>query len=198
MPHVLLLRAIPLIARYGYALLFPIAVVEGPAIAMIAGGLVAAGQLDGMVAGLLLVTADLVGDGAYYALGRFGHAPMLKRISRRLALTAERLRPLEQRFRDNAWKLLMIGKTQAIGSIILYFAGVSRMPFARYMALNLVGTVPKVVLFGAVGFFLGETVLHSTHYIDYVTVTLFGFAFLLLVLYWLIRRRLWKELEQEI
>lgn len=198
MPHDLLAHVIPLLAKYGYAILLPIAVVEGPGVAVVAGALVAAGHLNGVAACLLLVAADLVGDAGYYGLGRFGHAPLLKQISKRLSLTPERLRPLEQRFRDNDWKLLMIGKTQALGSIILYFAGASRMSFVRYMVLNVIGTFPKVVLFELVGYFLGRSILNSTRYVDYVTVTMFGVALVLLVLYWLIRRRLSKGLIQDI
>ena len=198
MPHILLIRAIPLLAKYGYAMLLPIAVVEGPVITMIAGALVAAGQMDAVITGLLLVAADLVGDAAYYGLGRYGHGPLLRQISKRLHLLPERLGRLEQRFHDNDWKLIMIGKTQALGSIILYFAGASRMSFVRYMALNLVGTVPKVVLFEAAGYFIGESILHSAHYIDFVTFTLFGVALILLVLYWLVRHYLFRDLAHDI
>lgn len=189
-----LTRLMPLLARYGYAILLPIAVVEGPAMSMIAGALVAAGQLNGVTACILLVLADLVGDAGYYGLGRFGHAPLLAAISTRLSLTPERLAPLEERFHANDWKLLMIGKTQALGSIILYFAGASRMSFSRYMLLNLFGTVPKVILFELIGYFLWRGVLHSTRYVDFVTFSLFGLALVLLVLYWLVRRNLAKEL----
>ncbi len=198
MPHILFVRVIPLFAKYGYMVLLPVAVVEGPAMALIAGALVAAGQMNGVTACLLLVAADLVGDAGYYSLGRFGHAPLLRWISKRLSLTPERLRPLEQRFRDNDWKLILIGKTQALGSIILYFAGASRMPFVRYMALNLAGTVPKVILFEAIGYFLGLSIISATHYIDYITIVMFGFALILLVLYILIRRYVWKDLIQDI
>jgi membrane protein DedA with SNARE-associated domain len=198
MSHTLLTRVLPLLATYGYAILLPVAVIEGPAMAMVAGALVAAGQLNGVAACLLLVAADLVGDAGYYGLGRFGHAPLLKRISKRLSLTPERFHPLEQRFRDNDWKLLMIGKTQALGSVILYFAGASRMPFLRYMVLNVVGTLPKVILFELAGYFIGQSILHSMKYIDYITVVMFGVAMILLVLYWFIRRHLWKDLIQDI
>jgi membrane protein DedA with SNARE-associated domain len=189
---------VPILAQYGYSMLLPIAVVEGPAMAMIAGALVAAGQLNGVTACLLLIAADLVGDALYYGLGRYGHAPLLARISKRLALTPERLAPLERRFHDNDWKLLMIGKTQALGSVILYFAGASRMSFVRYMLVNLVGTAPKVILFELVGYFLWQSVLQSTRYIDYLTFVLFGAALVLLVIYWLIRRYLWKDLVDDI
>lgn len=189
---------ITIMAHYGYALMLPIAVVEGPAMAMIAGALIAAGQMSWVVASILLMLADLVGDALYYGLGRFGHAPLLGQIGSRLGLTEDRMAPLEKRFHENDWKLLMIGKTQALGSLILYFAGASRMPFGRYMALNLVGTLPKVLLFELVGYFLGQGLLHTTKYIDYVTFVLFGIAAVLLVAYFLVRRYLWRDLLDDI
>ena len=197
MPHGLLIHVLSLLARYGYAVLLPIAVVEGPGITIVAGAMVAAGELDAVTTFALLIAADLIGDAAYYAVGRFGHAPVMERIGRWLALTPERLVPLEQRFRDNDWKLLMIGKTQALGSLILYFAGVSRIPFLRFMGLNLAATVPKVLVFELAGFFLGESLLHSNRYIDLVTVGFFALALMLLVFYWLVRRVLLKSVAED-
>ena len=198
MPHVLPLQLITMLGHYGYWVLIPIAVIEGPAITMVAGALVAAGQMDGVTACVLLVLADLVGDLLYYALGRYGHGPLAGRISKWLKVTPEKLARLEQRFRANDWKLILIGKTQGLGSIILYFAGASRMPFGRYMALNLLGTVPKVIIFELIGYFLGLGVLSSAHYINYVTALMFGAAFILLGLYWVFRRYVWKDLVQSI
>jgi membrane protein DedA with SNARE-associated domain len=189
---------VPMLARYGYAVLLPVAVVEGPAMAMIAGALVAAGELNGVSAWALLCIADLVGDAVYYGLGRYGHAPLLATISKRLSITPERLAPLERRFRENDWKLILIGKTQALGGVILYFAGASRMSFTRYMLLNLAGTGPKVLVFQTIGYFLWRGVLHSTHYVDYVTFVLFAVALVLLALYWFVRRNLWKDLIDEV
>jgi membrane protein DedA with SNARE-associated domain len=186
-----------LLARYGYAVLLPIAVVEGPAITIIAGAMVAAGELDALTTFALLVAADLVGDAIYYSIGRFGHAPMVQRIGKWLALTPERLAPLEKRFRENDWKLLMIGKTQALGSLILYFAGVSKIPFLRFMGLNLIGTIPKVIVFELAGFFLGKSLVHTDRYIDLVTIAFFVLAMALLLLYWLVRRNLWNRVSDD-
>ena len=196
MPHALVIRILPLLARYGYTVLLPVAVVEGPAVTMIAGALVAAGQFDPVITCILLVAADLVGDVLYYCLGRFGHAPLVARLSKRLSAASEKLRPLEQRFRDNDWKLLMIGKTQALGSVILYMAGASRTPFGRYMVLNLLGTLPKVILFEAIGYFLGRGILSSTRYVDLITLLTFGVAGVLLASYILLKRLAWKDLLQ--
>ena len=198
MPHVLPLKLIAMLGHYGYWVLIPIAVIEGPAITMVAGALVAAGQMDGVTACMLLIVADLVGDALYYGIGRFANAPLARRLTKWLKVTPEKLAKLEQRFRANDWKLILIGKTQGLGSVILYFAGASRMPFLRYMMLNLLGTVPKVIVFELIGYFLGAAVLSSTRYINYLTGLMFGAAFVLLGLYWVFRRYVWKDLVQSI
>lgn len=198
MPHVLPLELIAMLGRYGYWVIIPIAVIEGPAITMVAGALVAAGQMDGVTTCILLILSDLLGDALYYSLGRFGHGPVAARLTKWLKVTPERLAKLEQRFRDNDWKLILIGKTQGLGSIILYFAGASRMGFVRYMVLNLLGTVPKVIVFELIGYFLGAALLSSTRYINYLTGLMFGAAFVLLGLYWVFRKYVWKDLIQSI
>jgi membrane protein DedA with SNARE-associated domain len=199
MPHVLPMQLIGLLGEYGYWVILPIAVIEGPAITMVAGALVAAGQMNGVTAAILLILADLVGDALYYSLGRFGHGPVARRLTKWAKVTPEKLAKLQQTFRDNDWKLILIGKTQGLGSIILYFAGASHMPFGRYMVLNLIGTAPKVILFGGIGYFLGKGVMSSTHYIDLISGAMFGGAALILIgLYWVFRRYVWKDLVQSI
>nr|MDQ2860784.1 hypothetical protein [Pseudomonadota bacterium] len=82
MHHDLLSQIAPLVSQYGYAVLFPIAVVEGPAVTLVAGALVASGQFDGLLVFAMLVAADLVGDALYYSLGRWGHTPFLERLEK--------------------------------------------------------------------------------------------------------------------
>jgi len=195
-PQLSLIRLITLLSQYGYEVLFPIAVFEGPAATMLAGALVATGQLNGYTTFAVLIVADLVGDAAYYALGRWGHSRIIEQIGRRLGLTQDRLQPLEERFRKHDWKLLLVGKTQALGSLVLYFAGAIRMPFIRFMAWNLLATVPKTALFELVGYFLGQTILRSRKYVDEVTLITFGVALLLLVFYWLSKRYVEKEFSE--
>src|ERR1700743_2846911 len=91
-------RLLPLLARYGYAVILPIAVIEGPAMAMVAGALAAAGELNPYSACILLILADLVGDALYYGLGRFGHGPLLGQIGSRPGLTENSLAPPGKRF----------------------------------------------------------------------------------------------------
>jgi len=197
MHHDLLSQVAPLVSQYGYAVLFPIAVVEGPAVTLVAGALVASGQFDGLLVFAMLVAADLVGDALYYSLGRWGHTPFLERLEKRLALTQERFRPLEEGFRKHDWKFLLIGKTQPFGSLILYFAGATKMPIGRYLLVNLLATAPKVLLFEGIGYFLGFGVAHSMKLIDWFSFVLFGIAAVLIYAYYRIRKYFTNEISKE-
>jgi membrane protein DedA with SNARE-associated domain len=198
MHHDLLSQIGPLVSQYGMTVLFPIAVVEGPAVSVVAGALVASGQFGWLGVALLLIGADLVGDALYYSLGRWGHSPFLRRLERWLSLTEERFRPLEEGFRRHDWKILVIGKTQPFGSVILFFAGATKMPVGRYLVCNLLATVPKVALFESAGYFLGESIAHSMKYFDYLTFILFGIGAILLYFYYRVRKYLKKEISNDV
>lgn len=197
MHHDLLSQIAPLVSQYGYAILFPIAVLEGPAVTVVAGGLVASGQFDGLTVALMLIAADLIGDALYYSLGRWGHTPFLERLEKMLSLTPERFRPLEEGFRRHDWKFLLIGKTQPFGSLILYFAGATRMAIGRYLTFNLLASVPKVLFFEGVGFFVGTSITRSMRYLDYGAVGLFAVAAVLLYVYHRVRKYLRNEISKE-
>ncbi len=197
MHHDFLSQIGPLVSQYGLAVLFPIAVVEGPAVSVVAGALVASGQFDGAIVALMLIAADLVGDALYYSLGRWGHTPFLRRLEKLLSLTEERFKPLEEGFRRHDWKILLIGKTQPFGSVILFFAGATKMPVGRYMMFNLLATVPKVLLFAGAGYFLGASITHSMKYFDYLTFILFGIGAVLLYSYHRVRKYLKKEISND-
>ncbi len=197
MHHDLLSQLAPLVSQYGYAVLFPIAVLEGPAVTIVAGALVASEQFNWLTVLVTLVAADLVGDVLYYSLGRWGHTPFLERLEKRLSLTPDRFRPLEEGLRRHDWKILLIGKTQPFGSLILYFAGATKMSVGRYIAFNLLATVPKVLFFEGVGYFLGASIAHSMKYFDYISFLLFGVAGILLYGYYRIRKYLRNEISNE-
>jgi membrane protein DedA with SNARE-associated domain len=194
--HLTAIHLFLLLLQYGYILLFPIAVVEGPVAAIVAGALIASSALNGYVVFVVLVIADLTGDLLYYSLGRWGHVRSLERLSARLGVNESRMNSLKTEFQKNDWKLLLVGKTQGIGAVILYFAGVTRMRLGRFLLWNLVGTVPKVLIFIGVGYLFGQTLLRSQRYFDYITILTFVLALALLGGYWITKRYLEKRVEQ--
>ena len=176
-------------------MLFPIAVIEGPVAAIIAGALTASNEFNGVVVFVLLVVADLTGDTIYYSLGRWGHDKLLASIGKHVGLTRERISPLREGFKKNDWKLLIVGKTQAFGSVILYFAGAVQMSFGRFLFYNLLVTLPKILIFELIGYFFGESLIRSAKVLDYFSFITLGIAVALIATYWISKRYLERRIN---
>lgn len=162
-----------LVSQWGYFFLIFTSFILGPLIAVVAGILVSLGSLNGFWAFAALTVGDLLGDFIYYALGRYGHGRWSERLMEALGFTKDRRREFDKVFEKNAFKILIINKTQAIGSVALIYAGVIRMKFGRYFWINLVGTIPKVAFFMIIGYYFGnlahiDRFLHYTEYFSLV------------------------------
>lgn len=141
----------------GMALLFPLAILEGPIVSVIAGWLSKLGYVSLVWAYVLLVVADLVGDTAFYALGRGGLGLFPERWRERLGLTEKRISALSAHFEEEGGRTLIIAKlTHTLGFAALVAAGAGRMPVLRFLWFNLLGTLPKTLVFVLIGYALGQ------------------------------------------
>lgn len=177
-----------LLSTWGYALLLPVAIVEGPIVGIFAGFLVSLGQMNWLIVFLVLFVGDLIGDVIYYYIGRWGHGPWAHRVAARFGMTPERLEKFEAAFHKHAVKILLINKTQALGSLTLYYAGAVRMPMRRFLWINVVGTVPKVILFEVIGYYFGESYRSLDTYIGYAGWATLAIPVTLLVGYFIFKR----------
>jgi membrane protein DedA with SNARE-associated domain len=145
-----------ILMAYGYPLILPLAVIEGPVVAIVAGFLAAQGYLAWYWALGLLVGGDLIGDAIYYAVGRFGRV-RLEGLGRRFGLSAERSRALADGLKHNSVKMLLVGKwTHAIGAGVLVGAGMLRLPLPKFLFVNLLATLPKCAVLLGLGYFAGS------------------------------------------
>jgi len=83
-------KIIGLLIAYKYAIIFPVAVIEGPAISIIAGYLGQSGYLNVFFVYVLIVLGDMFGDTIYYAIGRFGGLYFIKRWNHILNYTTRK------------------------------------------------------------------------------------------------------------
>ncbi len=150
------------IAVYGYLALLPLAVIEGPAVTVLAAFLAAQGMFD--VAGVyaIVVLADLLGDGLYYAVGRWAGRRWARQRPAALggdwaARLRRRIEVLAPRIRTRAGAMLLFGKlTHSAGFAVLLAAGAARVPFGRFLAFNLLGTLPKSLVLVLLGYWFGK------------------------------------------
>lgn len=150
-----------LVKVHGLLLLFPLAVLEGPIVTVIAGWLV---HLDFLVLGwsyFVLIIADLIGDSALYALGRSGKHILPHRWQARLGISDARLAQVFRHFDERGGRTLVLAKlTHSFGFAALVAAGAGRMYFPAFLWFNLIGTIPKTAFFLLMGYALGSA--HQT------------------------------------
>jgi membrane protein DedA with SNARE-associated domain len=166
---------------HGSALILPLAVIEGPVVAIVTGFLSAQGYFRWYWILPLLVCADVIGDVLYYWIGRAG----LTRLGRLLGIHGGLTPAFQQKLRHNASKMLLVGKwTHSIGGLVLVSSGMLRVPLPRFILVNLIATVPKsAVLFG-IGYFTGDHYeLFEQHYVlGTVALCVAGVASIALIL----------------
>lgn len=151
---------IALVKAHGIALIAPLSILEGPIVTVVASYLASLAYLNIYAVIFVVILGDLVGDLILYGAGRWGSGA---KWMAKLGLTAERLANLTGHFAGKGARTLLFGKwTHSAGAAVLFAAGVARMPLGAFMFWNTLATVPKSLLFVAIGYSFG----HLYHQID--------------------------------
>ncbi|HZS42966.1 MAG TPA: DedA family protein [Candidatus Paceibacterota bacterium] len=148
-----------LILTYRYIIIVPIALFEGPLIMMLGGFLWRLGLFDFLPLYLALMLGDLLGDIFWYWLGHnFGHR-FVRRFGHFFSITENAIATAERIFHQYKNKILTISKlTMGLGfaPVILFTAGLVKIPFRRYLALNVFGQFFWTAFLMVIGYYLGE------------------------------------------
>lgn len=176
-----------LLYTYSYLVLFPLVVLEGPIVTIIAGFLVSLGFMDFIPTYLTVISGDLAGDVLYYSAGRWWLNSMVNKVFSFFKVDIKKIERLEKTIKKHKGKVLFFGKlSHAIGGVILFAAGIVKLPFNEFFAFNLLATLPKSLILLGVGYFFGSTVSNFGKYLNITVLALFVFTILLVGLYFLI------------
>jgi membrane protein DedA with SNARE-associated domain len=176
-------KIIALLITFKYVIIFPIAVIEGPAVSILAGYLAQEGYFNVYFVYALIVFGDMVGDGIYYAIGRFGGLYFIRKWNHFFKIDTMRLISLEKTFNNHGPKLLFIGKTQGLGSLILMSAGLAKYRFWPYMCYNTLATLLKSFILLYLGYVFGKQYASANDYIFKFGVIM-SFAFIIAVYFY--------------
>ena len=165
-------QAVVLLRDYGYAVLFILAVVEGPIITVLGAFLAAQNYFNIFIVYGVVVTGDLAGDILYYAAGRFGRTHLLERFAPLTGLTPERLTWLERYWQNHGVRDLVIAKYTQTGFIALPAAGAARMPVLPFLFYNLIATLPKALVLCVIGYLFGQAYHQIDSYIERISIVL--------------------------
>jgi membrane protein DedA with SNARE-associated domain len=142
-----------------YAIVFLGCIVEGPVVMITSGFLLRVSQFQLVPLYFCLMGGDFVADLGWYAVGRFGAHPLIRKFGPYLNITPEIISKIEKRFKTYQNKILFISKiTMGFGFALatLIVAGMLRVDFKKYAALNLLGGFIWTAILLTVGYFFGD------------------------------------------
>jgi membrane protein DedA with SNARE-associated domain len=142
-----------------YVLLFLGAIPEGPVLMMTSGFLYHLGQFDFWPMYLALVVGDFTADIGWYCIGKYGTRSFIFKYGRFLNITPETVEKIENLFKKYHQKILIISKLTlglGFGFVILMVAGMFKIEFKKYVAINLVGGFIWTFLLLSIGYLFGN------------------------------------------
>lgn len=140
----------------GYFLMFVAMVIEGPVITSAASFAAALGYFNIFIIFLLSIAGDLVGDYVYYGIGYFGRVKFVEKYGRHIGLTEHRMRHMERLIKKHPKKTLAAIKlAPLLPAPGLMMIGATRMSAKQYSWLTLLVTLPKTLIFMALGYYFG-------------------------------------------
>ena len=163
---------ITLLSHYGYILLFPIAIIEGPIVTVIAAFLASQGYMNLLGIYAVVIAADIAGDFLFYALGRW-NMPFIKKHGHYLGVTEQKIKKAEEYYLKHHHKSIIISKTiHGLGVVGLVAAGALKVPYPRFFRIALAVSLVQSAIFVLIGFFLGHAYSTIGKYLGYfATVT---------------------------
>jgi len=159
---------INLLIHYKYLILFPLAIVEGPILAVIAGFLCTTGLLNPVYVFPIIVLGDVIGDSLCYMLGRFGTPKLVKKIGRRFGLRSEKLEWVRIFFNSNPIRAVSLSKIiLGIGVAGIFMAGKAKVPYVKFIKICLVTSAIQYIGYIGIGLLFGSAYIQINHYFNY-------------------------------
>lgn len=186
----------------GYALIFFGMVVEGPMVTTAAAFAASLGYFNIWAVLLFAAMADFLADVGFYVFGRFfSRLHVLEKHGYRVGFAGERLKRVERLLQENPYKTILLLKLLPGAAVVgLPIVGAMRVPWRTYVIAVLSFILPSVALFGAMGYFFGETYEQASLYLEDAKYVLIAGIAIVMAIYYLYRQwmtRLARQLEHE-
>ena len=153
------------------------------AVAAYAGG----GHLNIAIVIALAAIGAIVGGDIGYLIGMRGGRPFIEKLLAVFRLEVGHLAQAEMFFAHHGDKTILVGRfVVGLRTWASVFAGVAHMPFWRFQLYSVLGAIPWAILWGVVGYLLGNnwplltTVMKTVGYGGLAAVVLIGITALIL------------------
>lgn len=160
-----------LISQYRYAFLVPGALFIGPLVSLTAGFLIRVDVLDLWITAFVLMATELLGDVFWYWVGDLWGEGFIKRVGYFIGITQARVAVIQHLYHVYHDKIIIVSKLTAgfgFAPAVYFTAGLSHVPFGRYMSINIFGQIIWTSTMLAIGYYLGHFYLQVNGAIERV------------------------------
>jgi len=174
-----------LILQYKYFVMVPLIPFAQPFVGMIGGLLSRLDIMELSVVYTVLVGVALVGDMVWYWVGYRWGERFARRFGRFVSVTPAHVAQTKKIFHRYHAPILLVSKvTNGFGFAIvtLFTAGLTKVPFGRYMLFNTVGELVWAGIIVSIGYFFGEAYLRVHDLFGRATLTVFFILFILVTM----------------
>jgi membrane protein DedA with SNARE-associated domain len=155
--------------QYGYWMMLPLMIIEGPIVTVIAAMLASLGAFNVFLVLILSIAGDIIGDVALYALGyRYGMR-FVRSAGKYFGITEKLVTSMSEYFGKHGGKTIFIVKsTTGLSWATFTAAGVAKMDFGKFLKNSFYGGIVWSGLLVAMGYFYGYLWREIKIYIDWI------------------------------
>lgn len=139
---------------HAYFILIPLAILEGPLLAIACGVAAGLGELNPFIAYGILIGGDLGPDLMYYSIGRWGATlPFVRRYASRIKAIRESFLSLEQLWHTHPLATMASAKlSYLVSPALIVSVGLSGMPLRRFVYCSLIVSTLYLGALAALGY----------------------------------------------
>ncbi|HRY82389.1 MAG TPA: DedA family protein [Candidatus Moranbacteria bacterium] len=165
------------LSHYGYAIMLPLMIIEGPIVTIIAAMLASLGAFNVFIVLILSVIGDMGGDIILYGLGyKFGMG-FVRRVGKYIGITENLVLRMENYFLHHGGKTIFAVKaTTGLCWATFTAAGIVKMNFRKFVKYSFLGGVVWSGFLVAMGYFYGYLWREIQVYIKWIGWAIFGIA----------------------
>lgn len=168
---------IQFLSDYGYWILLPLMIMEGPIVTLIAAFMASVGVFDVWIVLILSVAGDLIGDVIFYGIGRRWGMPFVDRYGKYFGISHKIVFRMEKFFiRHGGKTIFLVKSTTGLCWATFIAAGIIKMLFRKFLFYSLIGGLVWSGALVAVGYFFGYLYEQIAQYIEYAGWIIFSLA----------------------
>lgn len=173
---------IQFLSEYGYWIILPLMIIEGPIVTLIAAFMASLGVFNIYVIFLLSILGDVLGDVIFYWIGRKGGIHFVRRVGKYIGITEELVVKMEKFFASHGGKTIFAVKsTTGLCWATFIAAGIVKMPFRKFVGYSVLGGLVWSGFLVIMGYFFGYLYEQIVDYINYSGLIIGGLAVIFFV-----------------